>query len=359
MTYQHREAKSKPISCIKYGVEDDYRLMAVIDGQAFYQSTGYNSSGYSLSLVSDLTKITLKKDTIYLSFIRDQEKGLVLQYRLFNPQGESVSGDIAQLEGCDFEELALSPDEAKLKLEDFLADILTHTYQKGHSHSPAKKRWIPFIMVGGTEPIDWENLPEIYNKYDIPMMLGAESLISKDPNYIVKSCDFLKQYLKDQEGIKENEHFSQFQATRIALKRFLITSSRLNPDSYSEQQLIDAGLNEQEISLARIPIVLDKNPPVLDDADIVNEWLIRQGATYIKNMLYPTPSIVDEITDSKYSKPKWNNEIKLKNPASLTFSKGWFEQKHKKNADLTTPLLRRPSPPIQTDNDKSTCCIIS
>lgn len=146
-------------------------------------------------------------------------------------------------------------------------------YKSTGKNSGEPETWFPFISVKGTKPILFKNIPAEFQPYWLRQAYVSSAFPSQ---YIVK---FESSYL-----VEPDEDLSRW-CGRIPTQKTLITAKRLSGDKFptAAQNILE----ERKLSDQITPIKLAKRATFLtEDPDEANLWLMSQGATLAKDLLF-------------------------------------------------------------------------
>ena len=148
-------------------------------------------------------------------------------------------------------------------------------YESTGKNSKCPSIWFPFILLKENRPLDKSNLPVRYKPDFYPR--------HRKSGYIIK---VLRHYLQEEVETLDTDGKDKIIKKRNPLKTTLITAARLTGSLFPESTLIKAKLNEQEIKLARTPLLIEDRPVFsTQDPERINDWLMRQGAPKILSVV--------------------------------------------------------------------------
>ncbi|MHB1949231.1 MAG: hypothetical protein ACYCQI_14075 [Gammaproteobacteria bacterium] len=185
-------------------------------------------------------------------------------------------------------------------------------YQSTGQSSKNKNIWFPFIILKGSQSLNYFNLPS----YLEPLFIKKEADLHHS-TYIVK---LLQDYWSDK---SQQVFFNLLPSTknkelisRIPTKQMLITASRLSGKDFPEAFLVAAKLDEKQMALAKTPIQLTQHPVFSSsNPDKINQWLVSQGASCAKRLLTPkrSPALFqgNEAQESKKGIPVITSEYRV------------------------------------------------
>jgi hypothetical protein len=200
--------------------------------------------------------------------------------------------------------------------------------------------WLPFIMLRGTIPLDslhLEQIPKIYSpdKLRTHIQEFDENFGENAQFNLIKPTVLSDNLPNSEKRIVPSDNFSEDFSQRLALKRFLIISARLNRKSYNAKQLKEADISSEEMTYIKSPIKL-QSAGYFSDVDKVNEWLVKNGASYLNGVLHGASLSQSTILDSQ----------------------GFFESKRKISTEKQSSDQITFKPGAESQNPPSSCCVI-
>jgi len=205
-------------------------------------------------------------------------------------------------------------------------------YESTGTASKMPKVWLPFIAMLGAKPLHLESYTPKLTRENIYSIYGysygyiikksfTDSLFANQnsSDWCAYSLEVTTKWMSSTLEFKDNL-ISDFTPNnlfiRLYLKEDFVNSFRLRSFVPSKDISIffkKAGLNNTQIRLAKTPIILDDHPEyIMDDPDQINEWLMKNGATYLAEITRGFPYSYTHIWDKTDAEDfKHADQIKL------------------------------------------------
>lgn len=133
--------------------------------------------------------------------------------------------------------------------------------------------WFPFILIRGTQPINYSAFPSYY------MMDNLENCKFTHLGYIIKFET--NTVVGCQEGLFKGANPDKDElAGRLPTKDSIILSARLSGKNFPLDRLKQVDFTLEEEELIKNPILIEEHPEFdTNNPDRINKWLIEQGAS--------------------------------------------------------------------------------
>lgn len=198
-------------------------------------------------------------------------------------------------------------------------------YESTGRNSNAKGTWLPFVMMVGTKvakvngnfviPNELQHDYHLPNKpaelrYQIELLLNDARRSKTNTRVLIKAeYDILNPNFNESNQIRP-----VLINGRISTKKDLINSMRLGGGLWNDPESKSIALSflnheEQELASQPINIEVDAETLTTSDPDVINDWLLSNGAVTINklfdlNEMPKPPSLQSQSTDTKLTKVK-------------------------------------------------------